>query len=109
MLGVMMVNGMKWDIKNKGAKMTINGFKFTQHALKRVNNRGIVKEMIMLTLEFGKVYNDKIVLLNKTIKKLLLKIKDPEIKKWLIKLIDKKGLTLVVDNGTIITVYSNNK
>ena len=80
--------------------------KFTKHGIQRMNQRGITKEMIELTLEYGKYLNDKIILKSRDIKKLLTKV-PKEIKAKLMKILDKGGLVVVMsDDWAVITVYN---
>jgi len=78
----------------------------THHINQRVRQRGITKRMIELTLEFGKVQADKIRLGSRRIKKLLRTHK--ELKKDLLKILDKGGLVVVVSGGALITAYNWN-
>lgn len=80
--------------------------RFTTHGMTRMNQRGITKEMIELTLEYGEYYKDKIILKSRAIKRLLTKV-SKEIKAQLIKLLDKGGLVVVLsDECAVITVYN---
>jgi hypothetical protein len=82
---------------------------FTKHAIKRMNQRGISKEMINLTIEYGKCIQDKIILNSREIKKLISKV-SIELKSKLLKILDKGGVTVVLgDDASIITVYNCNK
>ena len=79
---------------------------FTKHGTQRMNQRGITKEMIELTVEYGKYINDKIILKSRDIKKLLTKV-SKEIKAKLMKILDKGGLLVVMsDDWALITVYN---
>lgn len=80
---------------------------FTKHALDRMNQRGITKDMINLALDYGKFMQDKVVLGKKEIKKLIKKY--PKLKSRLLKLFDSKGLVVVFANNYIITVYKLKK
>jgi 23S rRNA G2069 N7-methylase RlmK/C1962 C5-methylase RlmI len=62
--------------------------------------------MIELTLEFGEVQTDKIRLGTRRIKKLLRTHK--ELKKDLLKILDKGGLVVVASGATLITAYNWN-
>ena len=82
---------------------------FTKHAMARMNQRGISKEMIDLTLEYGKCIKDKVVLKSRDIKKLLHKV-SKETKTKLLKIMDKGGLVVVLgDDNAVITVYNKYK
>lgn len=76
----------------------------THHINERVRQRGITKRMIELTLEFGEVRADKICLGTKLIKKLLKTHK--ELKKDLLKILDKGGLIVVASGSSLITAYN---
>jgi len=82
---------------------------FTKHAIKRMNQRGISKEMINLTIEYGKCIKDKIILNSRDIKKMLYKVSQ-ELKSKLLKILDKGGLTVILgDDASVITVYNCNR
>lgn len=76
---------------------------FTHHALTRMSQRGITKEMIELALDYGRFVKDKVILGRKEIKKLIKKY--PYLKSKLLKLFDSKGLVVVFEDNYIITVY----
>jgi len=78
----------------------------TLHINKRLRQLGITKRMIELTLEFGDVQADKIRLGTRRIKKLLRTHK--ELKKDLLKILDKGGLVVVAFSATLITAYNWN-
>jgi len=80
---------------------------FTKHALARMNQRGITRDMVELALDYGKFVKDKVVLGRKEIKKLIKKY--PNLKSKLLKLFDSKGLVVVLENNYIITVYKPQK
>ena len=81
-------------------------FKYTKHGRKRMNQRGITKEMIELTIEYGQYKKDKIILKSRDIKKLLTKV-SKEVKAKLMKILDKGGLVVVMsDDWAVITVYN---
>ena len=66
--------------------------------------------MIELTLEFGEVQADKIRLGSRRIKKLLKNRKQisRELKRDLLKILDKGGLVVVTTGETLITAYNWN-
>ena len=80
---------------------------FSRHALARMGQRGITKNMIELALDYGKFVKDKVILGRKEIKKIIKKY--PTLKSKLLKLFDSKGLVVVFDNNYIITVYKPQK
>ena len=79
---------------------------FTKHGRARMNQRGITKEMIELTIEYGQYHKEKIVLKSRDIKKLITKVSQ-DIRRKLMKLLDKGGLVVVLsDDCAVITVYN---
>ncbi len=98
------VNRIIYTIFNK--QKEIKMIKFTKHGLQRMNQRGITKEMIELTIEFGQYHKDKVTLKSRDIKKLISKV-SREVKAKLMKLLDKGGLVVVLsDDCAVITVYN---
>ena len=82
---------------------------FTKHGIARMNQRGITKEMIDLTIEYGKWIRDKVILNSRDIKKLIKKV-SLVIKSKLMHILDKGGLTVVLsDEFEVITVYNCNR
>jgi len=81
--------------------------KFTKHAMTRMSQRGITKDMIELTLDYGRLLKDKVVLGKREIKKLIKKY--PNLKSKFLKLFDSKGLVVVLEGNYIITVYKPQK
>jgi len=80
--------------------------KFTKHGRARMNQRGITKEMIELTIEYGQYHKDKIILKSRDIKKLITFVSQ-NIRKKLMKILDKGGLVVVLsDDCAVITVYN---
>jgi len=75
----------------------------TKHVLARMSQRGLTKHLLELALEFGKMKGDKVVLNKKTTQKVLQEI--DKLRKELLKVMDKGGVTVVMDNDTIITAY----
>ena len=62
--------------------------------------------MVELTVEYGKYFNDKIILKSRDIKKLIGKV-SKEVKAKLMKILDKGGLVVVMsDDWAVITVYN---
>ena len=82
----------------------------TLHINQRARQRGITKRMIELTLEFREVQADKIRLGSRRIKKLLKNRKQisRELKRDLLKILDKGGLVVVASEETLITAYNWN-
>jgi len=76
----------------------------TLHLNQRTRQRGITKQMIDLTLEYGKLKGDKIRLGTRRIDELLrTKV---ELKPELLKLMDKGGLIVVFSGAALITAYA---
>ncbi len=82
----------------------------TLHINQRARQRGITKRMIELTLEYGEVQADKVKLGTKRIKKLLQNRKQStqDLKKDMLKILDKGGLVVVVSGAAMITAYNWN-
>ena len=78
----------------------------TKHSLVRMSQRGLAKKLVDLAFEFGKEQGDKLILNRKATQKLIHEI--DTMRKELLKVIDKGGVTLVVDNDTLITAYNTN-
>ncbi len=78
----------------------------TKHLIERMNQRGISKRMLKIVLEFGKCEskNDKVILGKKDITKLLKEVDC--FRHDLLKIMDKKGLVVVVADNTMITTYN---
>jgi len=87
------------NIKLKGVIV-----KTTKHSLARMSQRGLPKKLVDLAFEFGKERGDKLILNRKATQKLIHEI--DSMRKELLKVIDKGGVTLVVDNDTLITAYN---
>ena len=83
----------------------------TYHVDVRMNQRGITEEMLGLTLEYGDIQGDKFVTNRKNLKSILgeldMHIRQPQkLRKTALKLMDKGGISVVVDNGNLITTYN---
>ncbi len=78
----------------------------TRHLVERMNQRGISKRMLKIVLEYGKCEskNDKVVLGKKDITNLLKEV--DYFRNDLLKIMDKKGLVVVVANNTLVTTYN---
>lgn len=77
--------------------------KYTYHSQNRMNQRGISKEMIEFTLNYGSINGDAYI----TNKKLLQKVIQHLNKQLILakRLIDKGGVIVVTNNGSVITTY----
>ncbi len=80
--------------------------KTTKHGLARMSQRGLPKRMIDLVYKLGKEKGDKIILDKKMIKNKLAEL--DAIRKELLKVMDKGGVTIVIENDTLITAYNTN-
>ena len=79
---------------------------FTKHAITRMNQRGITRDMIELTIEYGRYQKDKVTLKSRDIKNLIGKVSQ-NVRSKLMKVLDKGGLVVVLsDDCSIITVYN---
>lgn len=66
--------------------------------------RGLPKRLLEIVLEFGKENGDKLILNKKTTQKVIEEI--DTIRKELLKVLDKGGVTVVLDNNILITAYN---
>lgn len=76
----------------------------TKHFQSRMSQRGLPKKIIDLVLEFGKDNGDKLILNRKETQKLIDEVDD--FKKNLLKVMDKGGVTVVLDNEFLVTTYN---
>lgn len=75
----------------------------TKHFRERMSQRGVTKRMVDLVLEYGRSQGDKIILNKKVAQSVLDEI--DRIKKDLLKIKDKGGLTVVYSDESLITTY----
>ena len=80
--------------------------KTTKHSLARMSQRGLPKRVIDLVYQLGKEKGDKIILDKKMIKNKLAEL--DAMRKELLKVMDKGGVTLVMDSDVLITAYNTN-
>ncbi len=78
----------------------------TNHVLARMSQRGISKKLIDLVYEYGKEKGDKLILNKKTTQMAIKEI--DSMRKELLRIMDKGGVTVVLDNDTLITAYNTN-
>jgi len=78
----------------------------TNHILARMSQRGISKKLLGLVYEYGKEKGDKLVLNKKTTQMVIKEI--DSMRKELLRIMDKGGVTVVLDNDTLITAYNTN-
>jgi hypothetical protein len=76
----------------------------TKHIGERMSQRGMTKRMIELVMEFGKEQGDKVILNRKATQSILHEM--DQLKKDLLKVMDKGGIVVVMDNETLITTYN---
>lgn len=76
----------------------------TKHCQSRMAQRGLPKRLLEIVLEFGKENGDKLILNKKTTQKVIEEI--DTIRKELLKVLDKGGVTVVLDNNILITAYN---
>lgn len=77
----------------------------TKHILARMSQRGISMGLLEKVLEFGDVECGEKIVLNKKLGLRILKELD-RLRKDILKIVDKGGITLVVDGGVLITAYN---
>jgi len=78
----------------------------TNHILARMSQRGISKKLVDLVYEYGKEKGDKLILNKKTTQTLIKEI--DSMRKELLRIMDKGGVTVVLDNDALITAYNTN-
>lgn len=78
----------------------------TKHSLARMSQRGLSKKIVDLVFEFGKEKGDKLILNRKSTQMLINEI--DSMRKELLRVMDKGGVTVVVDSDTLITAYNTN-
>ena len=89
----------------------MNDFCVTRHILKRMNQRGITKDMVDFAFVYGDIQGDKIFTNRKVTKEIICDI-DMQIeylrkmRRLALKVMDKGGITVVADNGKLITAYN---
>lgn len=76
----------------------------TKHCQSRMAQRGLPKRLLELVLEFGKENGDKLILNKKTTQKVIEEL--DSIRKELLRVMDKGGVTVVVENDMLITAYN---
>lgn len=81
--------------------------KTTEHVLARMSQRGITKDLLERVLELGESENGEKIVLNKKMGQKILAELD-KLRKEIVKIVDKGGLTVVVSGETLITAYNTN-
>ena len=79
----------------------------TNHILARMSQRGISKKLVDLVYEYGKEQGDKLILNRKTTLTLIKEI--DSMRKELLRIMDKGGVTVVLQDNTYITTYNIEK
>lgn len=79
----------------------------TKHFQSRMSQRGLPKKLIDLVLELGKDNGDKLTLDRKETQKLINEI--DYMRKNLLKVMDKGGVTIILENEALITTYNLDK
>jgi hypothetical protein len=77
--------------------------KATRHFIQRIKQRAISKKAVELAYRYGRMEKDRIILDRKIIRWLI--EESGELRKDLIKLMERGGITLVVDGDQLITGY----
>ncbi len=75
----------------------------SRHIDQRMNQRGITKEMIDLTLEYGEIDNDRWVLNRKGVQAIIESLEKQL--RTARKLRDKGGIIVVAEDNTLVTTY----
>jgi len=78
----------------------------TKNSLARISQRGLSKSLIDLVFTYGKEQGDKLILNKKTTQKMIKEIDN--MRKQLLRIMDKGGVTVVVENDILITAYNTN-
>lgn len=78
----------------------------TKHSLARMSQRGLTKQLIDLAFEFGKDQGDKLILNKKSTQKVIKEL--DKVRKELLKIVDKGGVTIVMEDDVLITAYNTN-
>lgn len=75
----------------------------SRHIDQRMNQRGITKEMVELTLEYGEIENDRWVLNRKRLETMIESLEKQL--RTARKLRDKGGIVVVAEDNTLVTTY----
>jgi len=78
--------------------------KRTRHFKQRMSQRGVSKDMVDLALSFGEIRGDKYVLNRRGAQFLLDQMRYTE--RIVKKILDKGGITVVAQDGSLITTYN---
>jgi hypothetical protein len=78
--------------------------KRTRHFGERMSQRGVSKDMVELAMSFGEIQGDKYVLNKRSALSLLDRARYLE--KVVKKVLDKGGIVVVAEDGSLITTYN---
>ena len=76
----------------------------TNHNLVRMSQRGITRKMMDTVVDWGSSRGDKVTINGKLAQEMVKEIN--QLKKILLKIIDKGGVTVVVSDDMLITTYN---
>jgi hypothetical protein len=79
----------------------------TCHFLQRLSQRGLSMRQTDLAMEFGRVNQDKFILDRKGAQSVIEKL--DRLRKELVKIKDKGGVTVVYERGSLVTAYNCNR
>ena len=79
----------------------------TKHIKARMSQRGISEELLKLTIQFGEIQGDKTILGRKALQELLTQLR--KLQRTTMKALDKGGVTLIEENGCLLTAYNINQ
>ena len=79
----------------------------TNHFQARMSQRGLPKKVVDLVLEFGKYEGDKLFLDKKETQRIIYQIDN--LRNTLLKVMDKGGVAVVVEDEILITTYNLDK
>jgi hypothetical protein len=81
--------------------------RISQHAAQRMSQRGISRRLVELTLQYGRIEGDRRVLDRKESQRLIEDLTEQmRIAK---RVLDKGGVTVVEQNGALITTYNTDQ
>ena len=78
--------------------------KMTRHAVQRMNQRGINKNMLDMVMEFGTPHNGRYSLNKKEANQVIVRLQ--RMLNDLKRIADKGGITVVMENDTYITAWN---
>lgn len=78
----------------------------TQHAIRRMSQRGISRRLVEFTLQYGRIEGDKRVLDRNESRRIIEEL--TEQMRLAKRVMDKGGVTVVEQDGALITTYNTN-